>query len=272
LTFWSGDRIADRFAQEPKIVDPYNIGKIDCSAYTLTLGEQYFVTPNHDMKDRESIRQSLTAPTQQSSGGSVSIPAGQFAFLLTEEALAMPHNAMGFISMKAKFKFKGLINVSGFHVDPGFRGKLVFAVYNAGPSKVNLSRGDPLFLLWLADLDAAATEKFSRDTRPPLLEISNDIINGVNHPIHSLQILSKKIDEMEREHKFFKLAVYLIAAAITTVIAVAGFLLNANKSQPLTPMTANHQKTTQAEARTNPTPVKAGTTSVATPKKSPPDP
>jgi hypothetical protein len=45
---------------------------------------------------------------------------------------------MAFISMRTAFKFKGLVNISGFHVDPGYKGKLIFAVFNASPTK---SRG-----------------------------------------------------------------------------------------------------------------------------------
>ena len=50
------------------------------------------------------------------------IPPGQFAFLLTAETVTMPDNAIAFISIKARLKFNGLINISGFHVDPGYRG------------------------------------------------------------------------------------------------------------------------------------------------------
>ena len=58
---------------------------------------------------------------------------GQFAFLLTDEIVEVPDSAMALISIKAKIKWRGLINVSGFHVDPGFKGRLIFSVYNAGP-------------------------------------------------------------------------------------------------------------------------------------------
>lgn len=54
------------------------------------------------------------------------IPKGQFALLITEEIVKVPNNALAFISFKAKYKYKGLINVSGFHVDPGWYGKLTF--------------------------------------------------------------------------------------------------------------------------------------------------
>ena len=51
---------------------------------------------------------------------------------MTKESIEVPLDALGLISIRSKYKLKGLINVSGFHVDPGFRGSLVFAVYNAG--------------------------------------------------------------------------------------------------------------------------------------------
>ena len=49
------------------------------------------------------------------------IPPGQFAFLLTEEVVSVPPDALAFISIRAKTKFRGLVNVSGFHVDPGYQ-------------------------------------------------------------------------------------------------------------------------------------------------------
>ncbi len=217
MTFWSGNKIETAFAASPRIVDPFDPAKIDCSSYRLSLGEQYFITPDHDVKMRDSVRKSLAAPVNQTGGGPVSIPPGQFAFLLTEESLTMPDTAMGFISMRAGFKLNGLINVSGFHVDPGFKGKLVFAVYNAGPATVSLSRGEPLFLLWLADLDASATDKFSRKKKLPQLEIPNDVISKVNYQIHALQNLSKKIDALDSSLQLIRNT----GGAIAVVLAIA---------------------------------------------------
>jgi dCTP deaminase len=48
--------------------------------------------------------------------------------------------------MKFKIKQRGLVNVSGFHVDPGYSGKLLFSVYNAGPRSIVLTRGEPVFV------------------------------------------------------------------------------------------------------------------------------
>jgi dUTPase len=73
-------------------------------------------------------------------GEAFTIPPGQFAFLLTEEVVSVPADALAFISVRARTKFRGLVNVSGFHVDPGYRGQLTFSVFNAGPAPIHLKR------------------------------------------------------------------------------------------------------------------------------------
>ena len=75
----------------------------------------------------------------------------------------MPDTAIAFISIRASIKFKGLINVSGFHVDPGFRGQLRFAVYNAGSSEIDLDQDERVFMIWFADLDACLARSISTD-------------------------------------------------------------------------------------------------------------
>lgn len=119
--------------------------------------------------------------------------------------------------MRAGFKMNGLINVSGFHVDPGFRGQLVFAVYNAGPAPVNLARGEPIFLLWFADLDDSASERFSRKNKDPQTEIPNDLISRINHPILSLQELSDRQKAIEATLKNFKWIAGILAAIASLI-------------------------------------------------------
>lgn len=212
MAFWSGDKILKELKANPNILSPFGESRIDHSSYRMALGSEYFITPDHDVKRRESIKKTLSAPYEGGFAGQVSIPPGQFAFLLTEESLEMPDSAMGFISMRAGFKMNGLINVSGFHVDPGFRGQLVFAVYNAGPAPVNLARGEPIFLLWFADLDESASETFSRKNKDPQREIPNDLISKINHPILSLQDLSDRQKTIEETLRNFKWVIGILAA------------------------------------------------------------
>lgn len=160
---------------------------------------------------------------------SPSIPPGQFAFVLTEEVVNVPPGAMAFISMKATFKLKGLVNVSGFHVDPGWCGPLIFSVFNAGPSPVHLQRGLPLFLIWYADLDAASER---RKTQPGPASIPPHIINNITGAIGSLYALDKRLGDAEKrvadDHKKLNDRVHDVEKnqrVIQTLLTILGTLV-----------------------------------------------
>jgi dCTP deaminase len=215
-----------------EIVRPYDENKIDCSAYTLTLGPEAFITPDFERSKHDNIARQLEEAQKQEIGGQVRavpggelvIPPGQFAFLLTEEFLRIPRCAMGFISLKFGVKAPGLINVSGFHVDPGFQGRLIFSVYNAGPSPIHLNRGQDVFLLWLADLDRISAPPYVKEwRRDAQISIPSKLISAADRPIHSLQQLSDKIEDLDGELKVFRRVTYGIAAIATLVFAVWRF-------------------------------------------------
>lgn len=109
----------------------------------LRLGDEAFVSSQKGVQKLQG-KDSLT------------IEPGEFAFLLTLEHLELPLDLVGFISVKFTHKAKGLINVSGFHVDPGYKGHLIFSVYNAGPRPIMLRRGDAVFMIGLSKLTSKA--------------------------------------------------------------------------------------------------------------------
>lgn len=204
MTFWSGDTL-EAVGTAGALVQDFDKSRIDCSAYTLRLGHECYVTPRYE-DSGPNLKQQLAEQTEQNiagfkrkvGGGEMVIPAGQFAFLLTQEWIRIPEDAMGFISLKSNYKWKGLSNVSGFHVDPGFHGRLVYSVYNAGPSSIHLARGDELFLLWIANLDGASRQ-YVKDGTKIQLEIPTKIISEVDRPVHSLQNLSETVETLQRE-------------------------------------------------------------------------
>src|SRR5690349_13236139 len=119
MSFWSGERWAAQLGLEgPSVIDPASPDRIDCAAYTLAVGPEHYITPT----DRSSDPQTQSIQQVQP-GETFSIPAGQFALVLTEEIVTAPHNVVGFISIRSRIKMKGLVNVSGFHIDPGFIGR-----------------------------------------------------------------------------------------------------------------------------------------------------
>ena len=107
----------------------------------------------------------------------------------------MPADALAFISIRAKTKFRGLVNVSGFHVDPGYRGQLTFSVFNAGPVPVHLKRGQPIFLIWYASLDCETT--FKRDG-PTQEGIDPQVVTAIAGELQSFASLSKKIENVDK--------------------------------------------------------------------------
>jgi len=103
--------------------------------------------------------------------------------------VTVPNTALAFISVRATRKFRGLANVSGFHVDPGYSGRLVFSVFNAGPGSVHLARGDDCFLIWYADLDRTTV---LAKTVGGFEDIPTKLINPIAGEIQSLAGLLSK--------------------------------------------------------------------------------
>lgn len=204
MTFWSGETL---LAKMPTLVSDFDPDKIDCAAYTLSDGPEVYVTPDHDIPKNSSHTKMLLNEHQP-----FTIPAGQFAFILAKEFVEVPDDAIAFISMKAAIKFKGLINVSGFHVDPGYKGRLIFAAFNAGPSPIHLEQGMPLFLTWYASLDRHTIKK---KTAPGHEKIPPAIINGIPGEVYSFRMMSDKLKDIETKtvtkvHSLEKLVIRLL--------------------------------------------------------------
>ncbi len=188
MAFWSGETLANELKT---LIEPFDPKKIDCAAYTLSIGNEVYVSPTHQALDPNVQTKMQLAPNQ-----AFAIPPGQFAFLLTLESVSVPPSALALISMKAKIKFRGLVNVSGFHVDPGYRGQLVFSVFNASPTSIHLQQGQSCFLIWYSSLDSTSKEI---KTTEGLSDIPTELINTISGEIQSLAGLAIKIKDSEKK-------------------------------------------------------------------------
>jgi dCTP deaminase len=224
MSFWTSQQLEAQLAQ---LFDPSSTAQVDCNSYTMRIGNEYYVSPTDQTPDPKSqtIRQLAVGET-------FTIPPGQFALLITDEVVRVPRNAMAFISIKAKIKLRGLINVSGFHVDPGFQGKLVFSVFNASPAAVHLKQGQDCFLIWFATLETdSALHKSGFANK----SIAADTVNGIPGELQSLEGLRRAIMDTEKrlEGRINKLepkqAMILssVQTLVTIVIAIAAVLLGA---------------------------------------------
>lgn len=189
MVFWSGEKLSEEL--EPLISD-YDEDAIDCAAYTLTVGNEIYISPDHAVETPTRHTKQRLRP-----GEGFAIPPGQFAFLTTKEEVTVPDNALAFISIRARHKFRGLINISGFHVDPGYKGQLVFSVLNAGPTPHHLEEGEKLFLIWYADLDRKTEMK--KETKEGFSGLDPTLVNDISGEILSLQNLSDRQRDLERD-------------------------------------------------------------------------
>ena len=211
MSFWSHQTLVKNLA---KIIPNGECPKVDANSIELTLASKVYISPSWVEK-----RPSKHTIEQHEEGDCFTIPPGQFGFLQTAERVNIPPSVMGFISLKSSKKMLGLVNVSGFHVDPGWNGSLTFAVFNAGPSSVHLKVGMDLFLLWITDLDQE-TEK------PRVKKLAEDhflnTVNGVSGSVNSGYDLQAKIEQLDR-----KMAIHQSVAAVILVLllGIAGRLI-----------------------------------------------
>jgi dCTP deaminase len=214
--FWGGERLK---AELGALISDFASSRVDRAAYRLRVGPEIYVSPTGEPDDPRN-----KPKTKLGAGQGFTIPAGQFGFILTEERVTVPMNAMAFISIRAGYKFRGLVNVSGFHVDPNYEGRLIFAVFNAGPGPVHLSRGEPCFLIWYADLDRPS----ELEKREGYDAIPSDLTGPIAGGLQSFAGLLSKINEndrkltervgaMEREQAVLKWATALAVGALITL-------------------------------------------------------
>jgi dCTP deaminase len=222
MAFWSREKILEN--RNVIVEPPFDEDQIDCNAYALRMGSSFYCTADAD-KERVTEQKK----TLLSDGACFLIPPGQFAFLLTKEIVHVPDDAMAFISMRTGIKLQGLINISGFHVDPGYRGRLIYAVYNASPSPIQICENDQIFKIWFCALDRRSKFLFDGDGYN---DITSDLIKGMNKGILSLQSLADRLRDQtqtfaEQKQTIDTLHIIwrtIIIAAIIAVVSLLGTL------------------------------------------------
>ena len=187
MAFWSDKTLRSKL---DKVISPNDPTKVDASGYRLTVGSKVYVT-----KDLESANNPNVLDLDLNSA--IQIPPGQFALISTKEKVTVPEDAIGFISIRARVKFRGLINVSGFHVDPGYSDHLIFSVFNAGPKPIPVQKDDDIFLIWFASLDY----KTDKPKKAGNLNgnIPSEFIGEINLQVNSTAALNSKFEKFNKE-------------------------------------------------------------------------
>ncbi|WP_024576224.1 MULTISPECIES: hypothetical protein [unclassified Afipia] len=214
--FWGGSRLKDEL---PNLITDYTDDRIDGAAYRLRVGPEVYVSPTGEPDDPRN-----KPKTQLGPGQGFTVPAGQFGFLLTEENVKVPPTAIAFISMRASYKFQGLVNVSGFHVDPNYDGRLIFSIFNAGPGPVHLARGEECFLIFYSTLDRPEDVKVKEGHDSIPSNLTGPIAGGLQSFAGLLSKInendkkvSDRVNTLEREQAILKWAIALAVGALISV-------------------------------------------------------
>lgn len=182
----------------PNCIDKFDINRIDNVAYELSLGDEAYLTDSSTGK-----KEKLDEKNMQ-----IVIKPGQFALLLTDEVVSIPNDILAFISIKFSQKIKGLINVSGFHVDPGFKGKIIFSVYNAGPTTIVLEKGEPYFMIWFSQLTSDSSPYKGKHNGQNSISAEN--VSALKGELSSPNVLLERIKSNESTLKNFSWAAGVI--------------------------------------------------------------
>lgn len=189
--FWTSQRILQELNREDHtLIDPVpeteegRKERVKCGAFELAVDCDYYATSMEGGKE--------VVP----SDGQMVIQPGQLALLITREVVHLPKDVVGLISIKFGKKKRGLINVSGFHVDPGFMGKLKFSVYNAGSTPIVLDAGEALFLIWFSSLNEDDIKAYDGNHQHnKQLSVTAEDVTELQGRIASPQELSSRLDD-----------------------------------------------------------------------------
>jgi dCTP deaminase len=179
------------------------------ASYDLRLGEEIYVVGKR-------APEKITARNPY-----LSIEPGQFAILTTYEELKIPDNILAFISVRTTFKIQGLVNVSGFHVDPSYEGKLLFVVQNVGPADIRLKYKTPTFSIFFSYLTSNKIGK-KRDQesnvhfKPKLGGIRLEDVQLLGGSSVTLNKLQKDLDRVKMQMLIY--GPFVIAAFIALLV------------------------------------------------------
>ena len=212
--FLAQSEIAKRIEKESLIGKEIEKKLLGQASYDLRLGNEFYIV-GHKAPEKLSKKSPY-----------LSLAPGQFAILTCFEEIKMPRDLMAFIALRSKFKFQGLVNISGFHVDPTFEGTLLFAVQNVSSSDIRLEFMKPTFTIFFARLDGGIGE--DRKKAPSGIQLENvQLLGGASITIAKLQ---RDLDQLRRW-----VVIYGPIIVAVLIALIANYLRILSTQTPLVP-------------------------------------
>lgn len=206
---WSHLFPATEDLDEPPVIPKPEKGLNSASA-DLRLGSEFFVKS----KGRP-LRLTHDDPY-------LTIPSGEFALLMTFEVVHIPRNILALITMKMGQKQKGLINISGFHVDPGFHGQIFYSVYNAGPSDITLKFKQWVFTIFFTTLGGEVPQPYDGEHQQQR-DLPPALVQAIGSPPTNLVQLERRLDHLQNT---IRIGGAFVVGVLIPIAGLVGFVLN----------------------------------------------
>lgn len=191
--YLSGQEILNRLTELfPNSKEEFDSDSLQEASYDLRMGSQVFIS--HEQ-----------LPVYLSEENPVAIiPSGAFALLISYEEIGVPEDLIGFITTRLKFKLQGLINVSGFHVDPSYKGHLIFSVQNVGPNDIRIYYRECVFTMFWSEVKGKIPDFVrQRVQRKPFNRISGELMNQLGGGSVTLGSLKRDLDRLDHIIKVY---------------------------------------------------------------------
>jgi dUTPase len=130
------------------------------------------------------------------------IKPGEIAFVITKETLELPANVYCQLSTKRKLSLDGVVLLGGFIIDPNYKGKLIFGLYNLSSRNYPLIPGKKLVagVFYKADRESSKYPEPIFDFPDDLVKIIADIKpNSVNALNTVIEQIRKEIQDIKNQ-------------------------------------------------------------------------
>jgi dCTP deaminase len=219
-------QIRDALESGEVVLEPLSDESLQPASYDLRLGERAIVTKSVDIeKVRENVENEAAPELDVARAGSMAIPAGAFALVVTRERVHLSPRHAGHIGLRSYFARKGLLLLAGLQVDPGFRGHLVLGLANVSPRSVYLHYEEPIATLEIHQLTAAASHAYAgaysgRQDSPHIPRADADYLRtietlSVSDLTRSLLRLSDNVAKLSRDVRILWLPLGLAVVTAT---------------------------------------------------------
>lgn len=144
---------------------------------------------------------------------------GELVYVMSEEQLDLPLDVKADLSLKRKISHLGIQVLGGSSVDPGYRGRLVFALYNLSTRPFPLQPGRKLIAAQFYRLGESETPPSNSRVPQPLYEFPDDLVQlmavyepatteGLRQSVHDLtrtvEDLKRQIEDKEEWYNRFQ--------------------------------------------------------------------